>query len=335
MLKERQIVLFRAIVEEFILTAEPIGSKTLMSKYKLPYSSATIRNEMMELERLGLLEKTHTSSGRVPSIKGYQFYVANLLDRSSEYQELEYQIANLFDVNLDLNEAIKKSCEVLSQMTSLTTVVLGPDASNQYLEHLKLFPINTKSAVAVFITDTGHTENRTFFFEDDVSIDDLQKCTEILNDRLKGTPIVDVVKKMESLRPILASEVVKYETLFKAFVSAFMKFAGEHVYSSGKTNLLYQPEFSDLERLREMMKMLDSNKWFNEISSSSQASIKMNESTDLMWVDDMAVVSSKFKVSEHEEGEMIVVGPNRMQYEKILAMMKIMRKTLEDLYGKR
>ncbi|MFV0254819.1 MAG: heat-inducible transcriptional repressor HrcA [Erysipelotrichaceae bacterium] len=335
MLTARQTELFRTIVEEFIATADPVGSKALMAKYNLPYSSATIRNEMMELERLGLLEKTHTSSGRVPSINGYQFYVENLLESNNDYIELEHEISNLFDVNLDLEEAIKRSCDVLSQMTSLTSVVLGPDASNQYLEHLKLFPVNEKSAVAVFITNTGHTENRTFFFDEDISIDDLQRCTEILNDRLQGTLITEVVEKMESLKPILASQVVKYDTLFKAFATAFMKFASEQVYASGQTNMLYQPEFSDLERLRGMMKMLESNKWFNELANSSQASVKMSESTDLMWVEDMAVVSAKFKVSEHEEGEMFVVGPNRMQYNKILAMMKIMRKTLEDLYRKR
>ncbi len=335
MLSSRQLEIFKVIVEEFIQTAEPVGSKNLMTKYKLPYSSATIRNEMMELEEQGLLEKTHTSSGRVPSAKGYKFYVEHLMIESDD-SGVEYKLAQIFDVNFDIQEAIKKSCEVLSQMTSLTTVVLGPDATKQHLEYIKLFPINDRSAVAVFITDAGHTENRVFQFDSEVSLDDLQTCTGILNDRLKGTLICDVVNKLETIKPILASSVVRYETLFKAFLNAFIRFASENVYCSGQSNMLYQPEFADIERLKSMMSMLENNKWIEAIGSQENSlAIKMSDSTDLVWYDDMAVISSKFKVSNDQEGEILVLGPNRMEYDRIIGLINQMAKILENLYGKR
>ena len=330
---ERQLLILKAIVEEFIQTAEPVGSKTLIAKYDLPYSSATIRNEMMDLEEQGYLEKTHTSSGRVPSVAGYRFYVENLM--SKQETELEYEIASLFDVNYNIQEVIKRSCEVLSKMTSLTSVVLGPDCQKQKLEHIKLFPINEQSAVAVFITDVGHTENRVFNFESSVSLKDLEVCTGILNDRLKGTLIAEVVEKLEAIKPLLAQSIVRYEVLFKAFLSAFNQFASECVYLSGQNNLLYHPEFANIERFRSMMSMLEDNQWFNLITGDNSMMVKMNERTDLIWYSDMAVVTSKFKMSEQEEGEMIVVGPNRMHYDPIVSLINAMAETIEALYRKR
>ncbi len=334
MLSERQLLILKAIVEDFIQSAEPVGSKTLLAKYDLPYSSATIRNDMMDLEAEGLLEKTHTSSGRIPSIAGYRFYVENLMDKKEEI-DLEYEIASLFDVNFNFQEVIKRSCEVLSKMTSLTSVVLGPDCQNQRLEHIKLFPINEQSAVAVFITNVGHTENRVFNFESSVSLKDLEVCTGILNDRLKGTLISEVVDKLEAIKPLLAQSIARYEVLFKAFLNAFNQFAGEYVYLSGQNNLLYHPEFANIDRLRSMMSMLEDNQWFNLINSENSMMIKMNERTDLIWHNDMAVVTSKFKVSDQEEGEMIVVGPNRMQYDRIVSLINAMAEAIEGMYRRR
>jgi heat-inducible transcriptional repressor len=334
MLTSRQLLIFKAIVDEFVLTAEPVGSKTLMDKYQLDYSSATIRNEMMALEDFGLLEKTHTSSGRVPSVSGYRFYVEHLLTKDPQ-NEFELQIANQFNINLDLNEAIKKSCDILSQMTSLTSLVLGPDATKQRLEHIKLFRISDRSAVAVIITDKGHTENKVFQFEFDVSLEDLETCTQILNDRLRGTLICDIVDKMEVIRPIMADSVQRYEALFSAFLNAFIRFASDNVYCSGKNNMLYQPEFADLERLRGMMAMLENSTWLQQLQQSNSTMMKMNDHTDLFWYDDMAVISSKFHVSANEMGEMIVIGPSRMQYNRIVSLMDALTKTMEKLYGKR
>ena len=162
MLTPRKIEILKAIVEEFIATAEPVGSKTLLEKYNMPYSSATVRNEMQELEEMELLEKTHTSSGRIPSTQGYRYYVEHLMVQRKD-DRLELALREVFsDREMRVEEVIKRSCDILSQMTQLTAVVLGPEGSDQTLEHINLFPIDEHSAVAVFITSHGHTENRLF-----------------------------------------------------------------------------------------------------------------------------------------------------------------------------
>ncbi len=335
MLTNRQIDIFKAIVEEFIETAEPVGSKTLVTKYDLPYSTATIRNEMAALEDEGLLEKTHTSSGRVPSTEGYRYYVEHLMESSID-ENLALTIQNAFQVHaLNTEEVIKLSCDVLSRMTNLTTMVLGPEAEKQKLQHIKMFPIDEKSAVAVFITDTGHTENKMFQFNEAVSVTDIQNCCDILNDRLVGTPIVEIVDKMESIKPILAKTVQRHDILFRAFVEAFIKFANENVYFSGKDNLLYQPEFADIEKLRTMMRLLDNSAAFRSIHEGDGAlTLKRDDNSSLVWKDDFAVVSSKFHITKDEVAQLMLVGPSRMDYDKVVNLLKYVSERVEKILRK-
>lgn len=335
MLTKRQELLLKAIVEEFVNSAEPVGSKTLVEKYGLNYSSATIRNEMSYLESVGLLEKTHTSSGRVPSTLGYRYYVENLLDKSLKDED-KYQLQTFFQNDFSLDEIIQTSCDVLSNMTNLTSLVLGPNAARQKLAHVKLFPLDDRSAVAVFITDQGHTENKTFRFDDEVSVEDIQNCTTILNDRLAGTPIDQVVEKMNEIKPILASAVKRHEALFNAFVRAFMKFANDNVYYSGASNMLYQPEFSDLERVKGLLKMLEDSSVWRSIGEHEE-SVKLVSSegkNELVWLNDMAIISSNFSIGD-EEGKLMVVGPSRMNYNKIVSILDFTASYIESQYKKK
>ena len=335
MLTPRQELILKAIVEEFIKSAESVGSKTLVEKYNLDYSSATIRNEMNYLEQIELLEKTHTSSGRVPSTKGYRYYVEHLMDKEV-LQEDRYEIQALLDNNVPIDDVIQRSCEILSNMTNLTSVVLGPDANKQTLAHIKLFPLDNNSAVAVFITDQGHTENKTFRFDDQITIEDIQTCTNILNDRLVGTPISDIVEKMNEIKPILAHSVKRHEALFNAFMQAFVKFASENVYYSGASNMLYQPEFADIEKMRNIMKMLEDSKLWRSLGNNDNR-LKLTTTDDknqLVWFDDMAVVSSTFRVGE-EEGKLMVLGPSRMDYNRIVSVLDFAAEFIEQQFSKR
>lgn len=336
MLTNRQSLILKVIVEDFIQSAEPVGSKTLMTKYELPYSSATIRNEMMLLEEKGLLEKTHTSSGRVPSTLGYRYYVENLMNVELNDHE-RYELQTVFrDERGSMDDVIQKSCDVLSHMTSLTSIVLGPDAKSQRLQHIKLFPVDDHTAVAVFITSRGHTENKTFHFDDSVSVDDITNCCNILNDRLVGTQLSEVVDKMNEIKPILANQVKRHEALFNAFIQAFRRFASDHMYYSGATNMLYQPEFADIEKLRNVMRMLEDEQLVREIARRGQSTLlRAGNKSELIWVDDMAVVSTSFRVNDTDEGKLMVVGPSRMNYDRVTSMLDFIGEILEQKYYKK
>lgn len=338
MLTSRNIEILKAIVEEFIETAEPVGSKTLVEKYDLPYSSATIRNDMAVLEAMGYLEKPHTSAGRVPSNKGYQFYCEHLIKKESD-ETIKFALSNIFArQSMNVEEAIRESCDIISDMTNLTSAVLGPDASEQTLEHIKLFPIDKKTAVCVFITNIGHTENKVFNFKEDLSIDDIKNCTDILNDRLKGTPINELKDRLAAIKPILTKTVKRHEMLFNAFYGAFVKFATETIYFRGTSNMMYQPEFSDVEKLKEFMRVVSDSKLFrklvdiDDVSDSNKLALRTKSGSELVWLDDIAVVSSDIRISENESAKLMVVGPNRMQYDRVLNLLDFISEEIAKIY---
>lgn len=335
MLTPRRIEIFKVVVDDFIQNAEPVGSKTLQQKYNLPYSSATIRNDLQALEEMGYLEKTHTSSGRIPSTLGYKFYCENLLDESGMDEKMEVAIKDAFETsNLNMEEAIHQSCQILSDMTNMTSGAIGPDASTQTLEHIKLFPIDERNAVCVFITNSGHTETKNFHFDEDVPFGDIETCTDILNDKLKGVPLTQLAEKMEEIKPELSVVVKRHEMLFTAFVKAFIKFASDNVYFSGKDRMLYQPEFEDINKLKKMMTLFnDSTVWKKMDKDENALAISTRSGAELTWFNDVAVVRSKFKVSEEETGEFMVIGPSRMDYDKVVSMVKYAARMIEKMYN--
>ena len=332
-LTNRQNVIFKTIVEEFTRTAEPIGSKTLMNLLDFPVSSATIRNEMAALEKVGLLEKTHTSSGRIPSSKGYRYYVENLLETNLDVPMQQTLKTYFTQRHYSIDDVVSKSCDILSEMTNLTSIAFGPDCEDQCLQHVQLVPVNEKSAVAIIVTNKGHTENKFFQFKEEVSTDDLKKCTDLLNDKLVGTPICQVVDRMNDIHPIMAATLVRHEVLFEAFVTAFMKFAQDRIKVSGRGNMLFQPEFSDLNRLKELMNVLENGHMIKEwTNKESNVSVRIGNRKELTQIGDCSIISAKFHYSDSEEGQLMVVGPNRMQYSKVVGLMDYMTNVIEDIF---
>ncbi len=337
MLTPRRVEIFKAIVDEYIRTAEPVGSKTLQQTYHLPYSSATIRNDMQELENMGYLTKTHTSSGRIPSTMGYKFYCENLLNDSSLDKRMELAIKDAFDLsNMNVDEAVHQSCQILSEMTNMTAGAIGPDASSQRLEHIKLFPLDDRNAVVIFITNTGHTETKNFHFDEDVPINDIESCTEVLNQHLRNVPICHLVEKMKEIEPELSSVVQRHDVLFAAFVQAFVKFASENIYFSGKDKMLYQPEFEDITKLKQLMTLLDDTSVWRSINENEKAlAVTTAGGAEMTWLDDVAVVRSTFHVTENETGQLMVVGPSRMNYDRVIAMLDYVANMIEKMYQRR
>jgi Transcriptional regulator of heat shock gene len=215
----------------------------------------------------------------------------------------------------------------------MTTGAVGPDASEQRLEHIKLFPLDDKNAICVFITNSGHTETKNFHFDEAVSVKDIESCTDILNEKLKNVRIDQLVDRMETLKPELSAVVERHDLLFAAFVKAFIKFASENVYFSGKDKMLYQPEFEDINKLKKLMTMLDDSTVWKNMSSDANAVAVTTKGAELTWINDLAVVRSKFHVNDEETGEFMVVGPSRMNYDKIVAMVEYAAKMIEKMYN--
>ena len=304
MLTARQLLIFKCIVDEFIETAEPVGSKTLMNKYQLPYSSATIRNEMSNLEEYGYIEKTHTSSGRVPSIEGYRFYVDNLAKH-------------------DLDE-------------DLTSVVLGPDSSFDTLQQISVVPLNENRVTAIIITNQGHVENKIFDINRDHKMEDLLSCVGVMNDLLIGTPIDQIAFRLErDVKPILSVKIKEHEELFNAFLEAFVRFASSNVYFSGKENMLYQPEYNDVNKLRRIVSAFENSQVWNflqPLSNEEGVTVRIGSDSPINEIEDVSVISASFKTGERTKGSISVIGPTRMPYEKVVSLVEYISKNIEEAF---
>lgn len=332
----RRDTILKLIVEHFIKTAQPVGSQTLLDEYGLQCSSATVRNEMNALEKEGYLEKTHTSSGRVPSSEGYRYYVDHLRDERVD-SRVKFALASVLEQRVQsVEEIIGQACQILSSMTNLASVVLGPKVSEEKLVSLQVIPLSATTATAVFVTDQGYVENKTFVLEQGNSVEDVQKAVALLNDRLKGTPIVELVPKMEAMRPAVTDYVVGQDVMYQALIQAFVRLAEARLNLYGKEKLFDQPEFADdAKKLRQVLSLLDDPKALSEAiretGEESAHDVEMKIAGDS---DDLAIVSAKVNVPGGQSTSIALVGPTRMDYDTVVGVLRYVAETLEEHFKK-
>lgn len=243
-LGERQEQLLKEIVETYIQTFRPVGSKSLVDEFKV--SSATIRNDMAELENLGYLEKEHTSSGRIPSEAGYKYYVNNLMKPKEITGEDVIKLQQILSNNeLVVSDAVTKCMEIISDITHYTSVVIGPSKSDNTLKQISIIPINEdedeKRVVALLVTNKGVVENKQVIIPDNINMRELIKTSEIINKFLVGTPIDKVSERLElEVKPKIKDVIKRYEEVCSFFQNAFHDFTMDNsdIIFSGKTNLL-------------------------------------------------------------------------------------------------
>lgn len=323
--------ILKLIVEEFIKTASPVSSKSLIDTFSLDLSSATIRSEMNALEKAGYLEKTHISSGRVPSSKGYRYYIDNLREKSVD-EEFKYNLQTILEQKVQsIDKVIKESCEILAQMTSLASIVLGPNALEEVLVSIQFVPLSKTSATAVFITDQGYVENKTFVIGKDTKMSDVESCIRLLNERLKGTKIHELVEKMELIKPLLKDYVVDHDVLYQAILEAFVGFARDRLKTYGQESLFDQPEFSkDAEKIKKMLELLDKPQIFRQVSELSDKDISVHIGGESTQDNNVSIVTAKVNLPNDKSESIAIVGPKRMDYDRALSAMEYLVSRLEE-----
>ena len=327
MLTDRQNKILKLIVEHYIKLAKPVGSN-LVSK-KLKCSSATIRNEMSFLENVGLLEKTHTSSGRIPSEKGYRYYVDNLMELKKMNGEDMLKLQIVFhNQQLALSDVITKSLQVISDITNYTTVVLGSTSHENLLKQIEVVPIDDVSMIVIIVTDKGHVEHKNIKLQD-VSLDDIKKTVNLINNLISGTPIDEISTKLEyEIKPIIGNYVKQHEKLYNAFYHVFNDFTNQEVNVVGKNKFLNQPEFSNIEKIKTVFNKLEDKETLRNIEEDDENNIKVYIGTENNIDDDVTVIKTKFK-TENDEGTLAIIGPKRMEYDRVVAMLEYMKENIE------
>ena len=329
MLSERQNKILKLIVERYIKEPIPVGSKAVSKILKC--SSATVRNDMGELENQGLLEKTHTSSGRIPSEAGYRYYVDNLMELKKMNAEDMLKLQIVFkNQQLALSDVITKSLQVISDMTNYTAVVLGSTSHENLLKQIEVVPIDDVSMIVIIVTDKGHVEHKNIKLND-VSIDEVKKTVGLINNLISGTPIDEVSRKLEfEVKPIIGKYVKQHEQIYNAFYHVFSDFTNQEVNIMGRSKMLEQPEFSsNIEKIKTVFNKLDSPELINNIVEDDDNNIKVYIGNENNIDSDVTVIQTKYK-NGGEEGTIAIIGPKRMLYSKVISQIDFVKKKLNE-----
>lgn len=327
LLSERRKELLKLIVEEYIKTANPVGSSLLCDK--LNCSSATIRNEMASLEDMGYLEKTHTSSGRVPSEMGYRYYVDNLMEPKKMTGEEVLKLQTIFDnKGLVLSDVITRSMEIISEITNCTSLVLGTSSAENKLKEVETIPFSDSKVIAIVITDKGHVEHKELNVGK-VSPNEVKKVVELINKLLVGTPLDEVSAKLEfEIKPIIGNYVKSHEALYQAFYNAFNEFSYKsHMHMAGRTKLLDYREFDSVAKVKEILNKFDDENMVKKIEADCN-DINVYIGHENNFDDDVSVIKTKYDING-EEGTIAIVGPKRMDYEKVVSLLNYIKQNIE------
>ena len=328
MLTERQEKILKLIIEKYIKEPIPVGSKAISKILKC--SSATVRNDMGELENNGLLEKTHTSSGRIPSEAGYRYYVDNLMELKKMNGEDLLKLQIVFkNQQLALSDVITKSLQVISDMTNYTTVVLGSTSHENLLKQIEVIPIDDVSMIVIIVTDKGHVEHKNIKLQD-VSLEDIKKTVGLINNLISGTPIDEVSNKLEfEVKPIIGKYVKQHEQLYNAFYHVFSDFTNQEVNIMGRSKMLEQPEFStNIDKIKNVFNKLESPEIINNITEDDDNNINVYIGDESNIDSDVTVIKTKYK-TDKDEGTIAIIGPKRMEYDRVVSMLEYIKENIE------
>lgn len=338
MLTDRQLLIFQVIVDDFIRSAQPVGSRSLSKKDKISFSSATIRNEMADLEELGFLEKTHTSSGRIPSEKGYRFYVDHLLSPQKLDEQDMGSVKSIFAERIyELEKLVQKSAKILSELTNYTSIVLGPAVRENKLKKIQIVPLNKETAIAIIVTDTGHVENKMFHLPATLDANDIEKMVNILNERLAGVPLEDLTGKIyKEVATLLRQHIRNYDSMLSTIADTLKIPTNEKLFFGGKTNMLSQPEFNDVEKIKNLMNMIEHEKSMYDLIRKNPTGIhvKIGKENDNLAMENCSLITATYSVGAEQLGSIAILGPTRMEYSRVISLLSFISNDLTSVLTK-
>ncbi|MBE3563567.1 MAG: heat-inducible transcription repressor HrcA [Hydrogenibacillus schlegelii] len=324
-LTERQRAILQAVVENYIRSAEPVGSRTIARLTGLNLSPATIRNEMADLEAMGYLEQPHTSAGRIPSYKGYRYYVDHLLTPEAiDRSWVEALERRFYARSVEIEEALRKTAAILAELTHYAVVALGPEVFTARLVKLEFVPLDEARAVTVLVTDTGHVEHKVVELPQGLSTEDLAHLVERINAELKGTAISTLAPKIHRL--LAQAMESNREALFRAerFFEALLHPREEaRLIVDGTTEIIAQPEFRSVDRVRELLKLFEAEEplftVLRQVEDGVQVHIGLEDVLGLG--SPLSLVTATLTVGEGQRTTIGIIGPPRMDYAKAIGLL--------------
>ncbi|CCQ97396.1 Heat-inducible transcription repressor HrcA [[Clostridium] ultunense Esp] len=341
MLDDRKIKVLYAVIDSYLLTAEPIGSRTISKQYDLGVSSATIRNEMSDLEDLGYLNKPHTSSGRVPSDKAYRLYVDQILkakklkidmNKKEEIKRILTRESN------EIDQLIQNTAKILSAITSYTALAISPQIKKIKLKHIQLIPIDPSEILVVLVGDSGIIKNTIFRIEQEIPGDQLNRISNFLSHKLKGLTIDDIGKAMDNG---IFEEMYEFKEIIDSIIPIINKSLEDiddvEVYADGVTKIFNFPEYKDLDKARSFISFIEDKELLVDIllNDSLENGIEITIGDENIYdpIKDCSLITTTYKLGDLTIGKIGVIGPTRMDYFTTINSLKLFSMNLTEIFN--
>jgi heat-inducible transcriptional repressor len=328
MREERTKQILTSVINEYVLTAEPVGSRKLAKKYNINLSSATIRNVMSDLEDLGLLHQPHTSAGRIPTEKALRFYVNSILKvkdlklREKDRIRKRYQFSEL-----ETSDIIKQTSEVLSVLSHQMSIMSAPKIIGTVLKHIEFIKISTNRILVIFVSQSGFVQNRIVEDQEDISQDELDKYTNYLGDIFVGISLEEVREKLDEE---MQKEKIAYDQLLSKALQLSKKALGEEsepeLYMGGKINLFESPEFSEVGRMKTLLQALEEKNLLltllDKTMDAEGVQIFIGSEVELSDMQTLSIITSPYRQGKNVVGALGIIGPTRMDYLKLIPIVE-------------
>lgn len=333
---ERKKKILQAIIDDYIDTAEPIGSRTIARKHELGLSSATIRNEMADLEEMGYLAQPHTSSGRVPSDKGYRLYVDQLMQvydlNSNEIEKIKSAMEMRIN---ELSQLIRQASSVLSRFTKYTSMAISPQMKTSTIKAIQVVPIEAEKAMVIVVTNSGIVRNSLVKISESVQPDMLIMISNVMNSKLNGLTIEEVnVRVINELEKEVGISGEVLLPILQGAADCINQIDNPEVYIQGTTNIFNHPEFRDMVKARDFMNMLDEKaslcKMLFDSIEAGGITVRIGSENDISGIRECSLITANYNIADTFIGTIGIIGPTRMEYPRVISSMKIIRRLMNE-----
>lgn len=333
MIDDRKLKILHAIIRDYISTGEPVGSRTIAKKYNLGISPATVRNEMADLEEMGLLEQPHTSAGRVPSNKGYRLYV----DRIMECERLSHEEETIIKHQIlkneyEINTLIHHVSSLLSDLTQLTCVVNTKSIKKNCIISIQLIKVDSKGILCIMVMDSGIIKNKLVKVSIVPTEEVLSNIGKVITNDLKELFIEQITLELiESLKEKLGDHDDIVEALLPALYEGLNSKTVDELFMEGTTNIFNYPEYNDIEKAKKMLSLLHNKSEIPKlIGTEDGVTVRIGDENFMPEANDCAIISANYTLAGRDLGTIALIGPKRINYSKVLSIMNMVMKELNE-----
>ena len=334
---DRKMRILQAIIDDYVLTGVPVGSRTISRKYDMGLSSATIRNEMSDLEELGFLDQPHVSAGRIPSAKAYRLYVDTLLQTGKIRDDNEETIRRHFSGRIhQMEDVIDHAAQVLSTLTRYTAVVLSPKGAQPRLQTVQLVPVSSETALVVIVRDRCVVPDSVIRIGNQMDSDTLYAISRTLTNELRGMTLQEACERMPALINRMYGNDEVLRELYGFLNEGQQNNQRAHMAVGGTSNILAYPEYSDVDKARNFLSLMETRDKLADIirgNNEMSFTVRIGPETGVPEMVDCSIVTATYSGRGGQQGTIGVIGPTRMRYSSVLSILNMMGRQLTDLLG--